>query len=239
MNEYDQLAEDDLLIRLQSEEDSFVEKKANVYSDVIRKTAVAFANTVQWPNEGVIFVGVEDRTGRPTGNLGNTEQKQKEIRGQIDKCFPPIPYYIKVIKVDGHDVIAVVITESPCPPHFTGKAYVRKGAESCEASDDLLQELVEERLGKVRELRKWKNKVVTVSREDMLTADRMGQLYREEGTLTEVTSHWIRWEVITSELDSRGEEGEFSSVPLEYIKMFWDKYENRLHIIVPDFPTRA
>lgn len=220
-----QLTEQDLLDRLKSGEHNFVERKPKADPQEIKKAVVAFANTVRNPNEGVLFIGVEDKTGKPTGELGDMDSARRKTRKAIDSCYPPIDTYMRTFKVDGKDVIAVVVPESLKAPHFVGKAFVRVGDTSKEASDEQLQVLVEDRLSQARELRKWIDKQVTIYREDQGTANRLGGINKEHGVLKEVTAHWITWEELKTNI--------LRSVPLDGVRLFNDKKHRRLGLIVP------
>jgi predicted HTH transcriptional regulator len=53
--------EQELIIRLKSEEDNFVERKPDgVKRGEIRETIVAFANSLSEGQTGVLFIGVRD-----------------------------------------------------------------------------------------------------------------------------------------------------------------------------------
>lgn len=220
------LTEDELRNRLLSGEHQFVERKPAAQKDVIQRVVVSFANSVKSPREGVLFIGVDDKTGKSTGKLKEDLGKaQQDVRGYLDQCYPPIPYYMTLVNADGQQVIAVVVTESSQTPHFTGKAYVRIGDSTIEASEEKIQELVEERLSKVRELRKWIGKQVTIFREGMGTANKMGPFDEEHGKITEVTGHWLTW-LVTGYDQHR-------SVPLDLIRISKDDKKHTLLLMVP------
>ncbi len=229
MSQINELGDEQLLTRLQSGEHNFVERKASVHRDVIKKNVVAFANTVKWPSEGVLYLGVEDKTGKPSGKLGDLTKSHKDIRTHIDECYPPIPYYTKVIRVDNQDVIAVVVTESHQTPHFTGKAYVRIGDQTSKASEDKIQELVENRLSKVRELKKWLGKQVTLyTRVKTVIMGRQREerisWTAQDAKLIDVNSFWLIWE-------ENEEPFMRSSAPLQDITLNWDTEQQRLEVV--------
>jgi predicted HTH transcriptional regulator len=61
------MTKDELLSLMRAPEDAFVERKAEGISRRdIRKAACAFANTIDG-RDGVLFIGVDDRTGAALG----------------------------------------------------------------------------------------------------------------------------------------------------------------------------
>ncbi|HVI32668.1 ATP-binding protein [Phenylobacterium sp.] len=137
-----------LIARLNSSEDSFVERKSQgVKPQDIRKAVTAFANTLPEGQHGVVFIGIGDK-GAVEG-CENADALQKRVREAAEECYPPLTPQCVVLKVDGRDVVAVVVDASKDKPHFSGPAYVRQGSESVKASKRLFDEMVDARHGKV------------------------------------------------------------------------------------------
>lgn len=133
---------------LEAQEDSFVERKSQgIKPQDIRKTVVAFANSLPEGRQGVVFVGIGDK-GAVEG-CDNTDAFQKRVREVLDDCYPPIAPQCVVLKVSGKDIVAIVVSASKDRPHFTGPAYVRQGSESLKASKQLFDEMVDARHSKV------------------------------------------------------------------------------------------
>jgi predicted HTH transcriptional regulator len=230
MTAYRQLTEEELLARLQSGEHQFVERKPAAQKDVIQRVAVSFANSVKSPREGVLFIGVDDKTGKPNGKLGDDLGKaQRDVRGYLDQCYPPIPYYMTLVNVEGQQVIAVVVTESSQTPHFTGKAYVRIGDSTIDASEEKIQELVEERISVVRDLRLWIGKTVTFATRITMRSRLQSTVHRywseDDGQIESVTPYFIVWK----QLDSSTK----LSVSLDQVKLTWDTQKDRLKVWLP------
>src|SRR5688572_3240933 len=76
--------------RLRNREDGFIERKPEgVSTEDIRKTLVAFANSVPEGEQAILYIGVSD-DGTPLG-VSNTDSLQKNIRRIAEgKCYPPI-----------------------------------------------------------------------------------------------------------------------------------------------------
>jgi transposase InsO family protein len=82
LTEFRPLTDDELLARLKSAEDSFVERKSKQSRNEVVRHAVAFANAVRAPREGVVFFGVNPE-GAVIG-LENIEKVQQDIRTWLD-----------------------------------------------------------------------------------------------------------------------------------------------------------
>lgn len=152
---------DELVQWLQKPEDNFVERKPQgVNKSDIRRTLVAFANSVPADREAVLFIGVRD-DGRIEG-CSATDERQKAVREACNECYPPVVATCEVINVEGREVLAVVVGASNNRPHFAGQAYLRRGSESIVASKDQFDELVHSRNSLVAAILALKDQVVTV-----------------------------------------------------------------------------
>jgi hypothetical protein len=151
----------DLLARLRSGEDQFVERKTFKDQDGWLRTAVAFANSapIGWP--AILFVGVTDK-GVVEPGAPNLEELQKKITSQISRAYPPIfTFPMRVTDDQGFQCLAVLIPGSENRPHFSGKSYVRVGPESIESSEAQFTQLIAQRTSKAGEILKWKGKTIT------------------------------------------------------------------------------
>ncbi len=105
-------------------------------TDDVRKTLVAFANSVPDGEEAILFIGVADN-GAVAG-VDNPDKAQKSFsKTASDWCYPPIKHTSRVIDVDGKHVVALIVQASHNKPHFAGPAFVRTGSESKNASEPL------------------------------------------------------------------------------------------------------
>ena len=148
----------------QSNETSLVERKPEgVNKSELRRAACAFANSVPDGSEGVIFVGVHDKTGAATG-ISNMDSLQKKIHEALaEESYPPIEYSTQEVAFQNKSVLAVMIPASRRKPHFTGAAFVRVGSQTREASEEALRELLLSQVDKCREILRWKGKgLITV-----------------------------------------------------------------------------
>jgi hypothetical protein len=154
------LTDSELTLRLTLTEDPYVERKsAGDLKDVL-KTAVAFANSLPTGVPGVLFI--------PTTNAGviqdhkDLDQLQREITKRLDEVYPPVDRFMRVIQVNGKEVVTVQVWGSSDRPHFAGPSYIRDGSVTKKASDTQFAELIARRSSKVEELSKWIGKSIAV-----------------------------------------------------------------------------
>src|SRR4051812_6689477 len=93
--------------RLAQAENGLTERKPEgVKPHEIRQTLCAFANSVP-PNEvGLLFVGVEDGSGRVIG-IQNAEAIHKRVEEAAETCAPPITYTTRELVIEEKHVIVV------------------------------------------------------------------------------------------------------------------------------------
>ncbi|HRD28535.1 MAG TPA: ATP-binding protein [Caulobacter sp.] len=150
-----------LLARLSAQEDSYVERKSQgIKPQDIRKAVTAFANSLPDDQHGIIFVGIGDK-GSIEG-CDNPDAVQKRVREAADECYPPIAPQCFALKVEGKDVVAIVVSASGDRPHFAGPAYVRQGSESVKASKRLYEEMIDSRHSTVSAIVRLKDRPITV-----------------------------------------------------------------------------
>lgn len=153
------LARKELLDRLVDHEDSFVERKPE--GEDLKRTIVAFANSVPLGREAVIYVGIGN-DGKVLG-VNNTDSLQKKIHKFCrDQAYPPIQFTTEILRIENKPILAVVIPPSPVKPHFAAPGYIRRGSESIVASPELFNELITSRTAKAAELLRYMHQVVTV-----------------------------------------------------------------------------
>jgi hypothetical protein len=222
------MTRDQLLTLLSAPEDAYIERKAAGNTREVRKTACAFANTVE-DHEGVLFIGVHDRTGKVIGVEG-TDSLQKTIRAALDDCCPPIKHTSVVLEIEGKHVLAIVVPPSDQKPHFTGAAYVRIGSESVAASSRQLDELVASRNDKCRQILKLKDK-------GPITVRAIGYKLGSNKRLAD--SHYVEGaECVVIECNAQivrlhnSAAGVNYSEALERIDLGWDEVKNRTMLIV-------
>lgn len=157
------ISDAELLQRLESSEDSFVERKSLRDMRDVLKTCVAFANTCDVGGPpGIVFCpGRDDGT---IENLGSPDSVQKTVKDKLSLVYPPITYKTSVIRRDGRNLLAVIVPGSVSGPHFSGPAYVREGSTTIAASEGLFARIVDRRERKVREILKWKDKQILMRR---------------------------------------------------------------------------
>lgn len=154
----------DILARLQSPEDSLVEMKSFGDSRDLLKTCVAFANScaVDGP-PGIVCYGTQD-DGTIQDLRKGLASYEKTVRDKLSGIYPGIKYEIRVIPKDGRSLLAVIVPGSAAGPHFAGPAYVRQGASTVPASEELFSRIIDKRERKVREILRWKGQRILMRR---------------------------------------------------------------------------
>src|SRR6202011_2884170 len=94
-------------------ESSFVERKPGNFKDrEARKTIVAFANSTPEGQESVLFIGVDDKTGKILGG-SDPDATQRKYSQVLEECYPPIHCQMH----------AITLTEG-MPPARTGRQFI-------------------------------------------------------------------------------------------------------------------
>jgi len=156
-------------------EDSLREKKVESDLKDLLKTMVAFANSVAPDDTARIFIG-EKNDGSVQG-VTNPDNIQKSVTKEAEKIYPEIYYRTEVYECEGKQCVRVDIKNNGLAPHFRGPAWVRRGAVTIKATEQLYQQMVEQRLDKVRVLSQWLNKEVTVAGTQPSKALSMGTMH--------------------------------------------------------------
>ena len=222
----------DLIERIRDHEDSYVERKPE--GGDLKRTIVAFANSVPAEREAVLYVGVGDK-GDIIG-INNSDSLQKKIRKIcLDDCYPPIHFTTEILRIDGNEILAVIIPPSPNKPHFSGPAFIRRGSESVSASPDLFNDLITSRNSKCYEILRYKNQIVTI----VTQKGKLGRpefLFIRAGTTmqSETTKHECRIELVTPfavKFIDIASERHFTE-PLQNIEISYDDEKERPLLIV-------
>src|SRR6266542_2510502 len=145
------MTDEEIKRRLLDLEDGWTERKPpNVHRDDVRRTLVAFANSVPEGEEAILFIGLGDK-GSIIGEE-NTYKTQKTVRQWADWCYPAIRYTSRVVESEGKHVVAVIVQPDHNRPHFAGPAFVRVSSESVKASEQVFEDLIATRSSKARPL---------------------------------------------------------------------------------------
>lgn len=145
--------------RLDQSEDPWVERKQSTKDHEVRRTVVAFANSVPEGETAVLFLGAANSKEHP--GVANADKAQKEVAGHISKCYPPIRYNTAVLSVSvggrGVEVLAIEVPFSENRPHFASGAYVRRGCETVRASEEVFRDLIASQNDKARRILQFKD----------------------------------------------------------------------------------
>lgn len=156
-----QLSDADLLARMKNFEDHLVERKTVADEGDWKKTVVAFANSAPAGVPAVLYIGVRNN-GEIETPQKNLDDVQRKFNARMAGIYPRVGYIPKIINDNGQQALAVIIPQSELRPHFAGLAYVRRGSETREASEEQFVELIAQRNSKAAQILQWKGKNVTV-----------------------------------------------------------------------------
>jgi hypothetical protein len=158
------ISDDDLLSKVRNWEDNFIERKRVTDTRGWLHTAVAFANSCPIGYPGVLFVGVkDDGTIQEHEASFNFETLQMNVSARINEAWPPIYHFMKTLRLDGAEFLAVIVPGSSLRPHFSGAAFVRVGPQTKNASEDQYDALIAQRSSKIREFQKLIGKSILCS----------------------------------------------------------------------------
>jgi hypothetical protein len=214
------LDEGALLRLLHSTEHTYAERKTVGDSKDWIRTVVAFANTLDSSQEGVLFIGATDK-GEIEANSANFDKLQKTFSEKMQNVYPSVYYTTKIVKEDDRECLAVIVPGSTSKPHFAGPLYLRDGSQSIVAKSEQYESLLAARTSKAQELQRWINQFVTMR----LFSRRQGVGYQldqrdEEAELIACNQFYVtvfyrnnRW-----------------SYPLSRIEIAYDHRHNRLEL---------
>jgi hypothetical protein len=217
---------EELVSRLKDHEDGFIERKTQGAANAqeIRKTLVAFANSVPPGRTAVFYIGVKN-DGAVVG-VTETDSLQKTI-GDVAKndCYPSVDYQITVLQLDRGTVLAVEVEASDKRPHFSGPAYVREGSQSKVASEELYEELISSRNGKAGHLLRHKGQPITFRPYEMDRWGRSRPVYVSECRVETCDAHVVH-------LYDAGS-GRHFAIPLDRVTINFDPSTRRLMLEAP------
>jgi len=156
-----EMSDSDLLARMKSFEDHFVERKTCGDSKDWLKTVVAFANSAPIGYPCILYIGVRD-SGEIEDRQADFDSLQKTLNKIMQNAYPRVAYLPKIITDGGKQALAVIVPGSSSRPHFAGPSYVRRGSETVDASEEQLENLISSRSGKVYQISRYTGKEVTI-----------------------------------------------------------------------------
>lgn len=214
------MTDEELIGRINNQEDNWIERKSKgVSTEDIRKTSVAFANSVSDDELAVLFIGVSDN-----GNIDGVDDtdifQRKTIPKAIDGCYPAINYKVKVLTIDDKNIVAVIISSSYNKPHFAGKSFIRVGSESKEASEQEFEKLIVGRNSKARPL------LEALKNRENISVKR----YFKRGGLPRQYNNCVVLECTTQFVEFQDELGQLISANLEDVKITKSNQKLRVEI---------
>lgn len=121
------------------------------YSETIRATAIAFANT----DGGTVYIGIED-DGTVCG-VADPDETVRRVTDLMRNSIRPdlTPFFRCAVETrDGKAVVAVRIQRGTAVPYYIGAkgirpegVYIRRGASSVPAAEGMILDMIRERSG--------------------------------------------------------------------------------------------
>lgn len=226
--EADLFSEKELRALLARAENPLVERKTEGDFKDIRRTAVAFANSLPVGVPGIIFYPAKD-DGTAEKQL-NLDSVQKKIVDQLKRPFPPLLFTFRVVEALGIDVLAIIVFGSETRPHFSDRSFVRRGSQTFEASSEEFDRLIAERNSKTRKILESRGSAVTLSEMNLPDAKAhalQGQhKFRAEAIVIDCNQFWVTLGKIV------GRQPDERSYPLYRVQLSFDDVAKRLEIEV-------
>jgi hypothetical protein len=228
MDNYSHPSQEELKLWINALEYQFVERKSKTDKGGWLRTIIAFANSNPPDTVCVLYIGAND-----DGSLeGMTDREIEDVMKSVGAhtkahSWPPIPIIPMPLERGGKKSLAIVVPYSVQRPHFAGKAYVRRGTETVDASESQYEELVATRNTKTREILKWLGKEVT-----LVTRTSSGPGYSQQISTRKIIPKTCTPLFVTLEfMQEVGTSTKVESYPLHSVEVSFDNDKNRLTLI--------
>lgn len=221
MNPVHTLSNEALLLKLQSDEHDFVERKPLGQPGDWLQVAVAFANSapIGWP--AVLFIGANDK-GEPQMKLEDLKRHSDSLVARLKQVYPTIYYDARPVHVGDRACLAVIIPGSSSRPHFAGQAYVRTGDQVEVASEQQFAELIASHSSKARMILEWKGREISLMDRHPQTSD---SYHSGRTTVSGCNSHFATFKT------GDGAESRLFSESLTRIELDFDHKYERLMVV--------
>jgi hypothetical protein len=174
----------------------------------------------------VLFIGVDD-TGKIADEV-DTERVLKSFSDVVEShVWPPIYTLCHSLTHNGRSCVVVIIPGSSERPHFAGKAYIRLGTQTKEASDQQFAELIAQRNSKARELLAWAGKQITPVHMRREPRGYTEQFPQESTSVKTCNAHFVTVSRSVSESANQ-----LNSYPLHRIELGFDHARERLFVYI-------
>jgi len=141
---------------LTAEESETLERKQSLDTEGLCKSMIAFANDMYGRGCGWVIVGQAPDKSIAGLRVGDDEAQRIISDIARNRCTPAIPVSVECLQKEGKRLAIIEVRASPARPHFSGKAWVRMGSTTRQATDAeiiLLRAVQENR--KIALLKRW------------------------------------------------------------------------------------
>jgi len=180
---------------LASDESETIERKSGKIAEDIADALCCFAN--DYAERGVGYVIIGQRPNKQIDGLNESSDKLSQRISSIarDKCKPAIPISIEIYERAGKKIAIVEVRKSPARPHFVGRALIRVGSTTRQATDAEIMLLRASGANrKVAQLMRWRaegKRTVMVAQLPAVGQETQLSSYRYPAVLEEVTDLWL------------------------------------------------
>jgi len=181
---------------LASDESETIERKKGIVAEDIADALCSFAN--DYAERGVGYLIIGQRDDKHIEGLQEDADRVSQLISNIarNKCKPAIPVSIEIHEQAGKKLAIVEVRQSPARPHFVGRALVRVGSTTRQATDaEIILLRASGTNPKVAQLRRWLlegKETVTVAQLPAIGQEMHLSAYRSPAVLEEVTDLWVR-----------------------------------------------
>jgi predicted HTH transcriptional regulator len=143
MNSQSNPSQQELQLWLNAVEYQFAERKSKKDKGGWLKTIVAFANSTPANTVSVLYIGANDDGSLEGMTDKEIEDTMKSLGAYIGAHSWPFINTIPIpLEKEGKKCLVMIVPYSAQRPHFAGRAYVRRGTETIDASEAQYEELI-------------------------------------------------------------------------------------------------
>ena len=122
---------------------------------------VAFANTLDTTETGVLFIGATDK-GEIEETGSNLDSLQRKFSDKVALIYPALTYTTRAVTEANRQCLAILVNGSSRRPHFAAPPYLRDGSQTVVPSAEQFDRLISAWESKAFEIQRWIGKTITL-----------------------------------------------------------------------------